>query len=95
MAVFYDERYATHPGDAKNYDTTRLRNEYLVEKVMVPGEIHLSYSQYDRYMVGGAVPTLVTLKLDTIDPLKSAFFCERREVGVINVVGGKGGNCDG
>lgn len=89
MAVIYDERYATHPLDAKNYDTTRLRKEYLVEKVMVPGEIHLSYSQYDRYMVGGAVPTGEALKLESIDPLKAEFFCERRELGIINV-GGKG-----
>lgn len=89
MTTFFEERYATHPDDAKNYDSSRLRNEYLIEKVMVPGQIHLTYSQYDRYMVGGAVPQSVPLKLETIDPLKSGYFCERREVGTINV-GGKG-----
>jgi 4-deoxy-L-threo-5-hexosulose-uronate ketol-isomerase len=89
MATFYEERYATHPGDAKNYDTSRLRKEYLIEKIMIPGEIHLTYSQYDRYIVGGAVPKNIPLKLESIDPLKSDFFCERRELGIINV-GGKG-----
>jgi 4-deoxy-L-threo-5-hexosulose-uronate ketol-isomerase len=89
MATFYEERYANHPGDAKNYDTSRLRKEYLIEKIMIPGEIHLTYSQYDRYIVGGAVPENIPLKLESIDPLKSDFFCERRELGIINV-GGKG-----
>lgn len=89
MAVFFEERYAAHPDDAKNYDTSRLRKEFLVENVMIDGEIHLTYSQYDRYIVGGAVPKSVALKLESIDPLKSEFFCERRELGIINV-GGKG-----
>jgi 4-deoxy-L-threo-5-hexosulose-uronate ketol-isomerase len=89
MSTFFEERFATHPADAINYDTARLRKEYLIENVMVAGEIHLTYSQYDRYMVGGAVPKSVALKLEPIDPLKAGFFCERREVGLINV-GGKG-----
>jgi 4-deoxy-L-threo-5-hexosulose-uronate ketol-isomerase len=89
MALIFEERFATHPDDAKNYDTTRLRKEYLIEKVMVSGEIRLTYSQYDRYIVGGAVPQHSPLKLDSIDPLKSSYFCERREIGIINV-GGKG-----
>jgi len=89
MATFFEERYATHPDDAKNYDSSRLRNEYLIENVMIAGQIHLTYSQYDRYIVGGAVPQSTPLKLESIDPLKSGYFCERREVGVINV-GGKG-----
>jgi 4-deoxy-L-threo-5-hexosulose-uronate ketol-isomerase len=89
MALIFEERFATHPDDAKNYDTTRLRKEFLIEKVMATGEIHLTYSQYDRYIVGGAVPQHASLKLESIDPLKSTFFCERREIGIINV-GGKG-----
>jgi len=89
MAVFFEERYASHPDDAKSYDTSRLRKEFLIENVMIDGEIHLTYSQYDRYIVGGAVPKSAALKLDTIDPLKSEYFCERRELGIINV-GGKG-----
>lgn len=89
MATFFEERYAANPDDAKNYDTSRLRKEFLIENVMINGEIHLTYSQYDRYIVGGAVPQSIALKLDSIDPLKAGFFCERRELGIINV-GGKG-----
>ena len=30
MKTNYEIRYASHPEDAKNYDTARLRKEHLV-----------------------------------------------------------------
>jgi 4-deoxy-L-threo-5-hexosulose-uronate ketol-isomerase len=87
MAIIYEERYAYHPDDFKHYDTERIRKEFLVEKVMDPGNIRLVYSQIERYIVGGAVPLSEPLKLDPIDPLKAKYFCERRELGIINVAG--------
>jgi len=86
MAINYEVRFSNHPVDAKQYGTERLRSEFLVETLMVPGEINMVYSMNDRYIVGGAVPDTV-LELTTIDPLKSEFFCDRREVGIINVGG--------
>jgi 4-deoxy-L-threo-5-hexosulose-uronate ketol-isomerase len=80
-------RYASHPSDAKGYDTGRLRNEFLIERVFIPGEITLVYSLYDRYMVGGAMPVEGDLKLETADELKSEQFLDRREMGIINVGG--------
>nr|WP_319397746.1 5-dehydro-4-deoxy-D-glucuronate isomerase [uncultured Carboxylicivirga sp.] len=80
-------RYAVHPEDAKSYGTDRLRKEFLIEKVMVPGEINLVYSMYDRYIVGGAVPTDKPIELGTYDELKAEFFLNRREMGIINVGG--------
>jgi len=88
MAIHYEVRFSNHPEDAKQYGTEKLRKEFLVSTVMVPGEIHLVYSMNDRFIVGGAVP-LDPLELTTIDPLKSEHFCDRRELGIINV-GGKG-----
>jgi 4-deoxy-L-threo-5-hexosulose-uronate ketol-isomerase len=87
MNIVFEERYATHPEDAKNYDTTRLRKEYLIGNVMVADQISLTYSQYDRYIVGGAVPANGSLALEPIAPLKAGYFCERREIGIINVGG--------
>ena len=87
MSTNFEERYATHPNDAKNYDTSRLRKEYLIENVMIDDQINLTYSQYDRFIVGGAVPVSQSLTLDPIDPLKAEYFCERRELGIINVGG--------
>jgi 4-deoxy-L-threo-5-hexosulose-uronate ketol-isomerase len=84
--INYEVRFSNHPQDAKHYDTERLRKEFLVETLMVPGEINLVYSMNDRYIVGGAVP-VTELELTAIDPLKSEHFCDRRELGIINVGG--------
>ena len=87
MATIYEERYSYHPEDFKSYDTERIRKEFLIEKVMEAGNIRLVYSLAERYIVGGAVPVNSDLILETIDPLKAEYFCQRREVGVINVAG--------
>ena len=80
-------RYAAHPEDVKNYDTGKLRCEFLVEGVFIEDEISLVYSMYDRYIVGGIMPVHKSLKLETVDELKSQQFLERREIGIINVGG--------
>ena len=80
-------RYAAHPMDVKNYDTGKLRKEFLIEKIFMPDEICLVYSMYDRYMVGGAMPVTKPLKLETVDDLKAPDFLDRREMGIINVGG--------
>lgn len=87
MTVKSDLRYAVHPEDFKKYDTERIRKEFLVENVMVDDQISLTYSQYDRYIVGGAVPVAKALALDPIDELKAEYFLQRREMGIINVGG--------
>ncbi|MGF1558248.1 MAG: 5-dehydro-4-deoxy-D-glucuronate isomerase [Flavobacteriaceae bacterium] len=89
MALNYETRYASSPEAIKHYDTEQLRDEFLIPNLMVEGEMNLTYSHYDRYIAGGAVPKTKALKLESIDPLKAAFFLERREIGIINV-GGNG-----
>jgi len=49
-------RYASHPADAKSYDTERIRKEFLISKIFEADEISLVYSMYDRNIVGGAMP---------------------------------------
>jgi 4-deoxy-L-threo-5-hexosulose-uronate ketol-isomerase len=80
-------RYAVHPADFKNYDTMKLRKEFLIENIFIPDQISLVYSMYDRYIVGGAMPVGKALILDTADDLKADYFLERRELGIINVGG--------
>ena len=82
-----EERYACHPADFKSYDTSRIREEFLIPTLFEADEIYLYYSLYDRYIVGGAMPVGRSLPLETFDSLKAAFFLERRELGVINVGG--------
>lgn len=83
----YTIRYATHPRDFVSYDTSRIRDEFLVSNIFTPDEINLVYSMYDRYIVGGALPVNKAIVLETIDPIKADFFLHRREMGVINVGG--------
>lgn len=84
-----DFRYATNPVDARRYGTNELREHFLIENLFVSGQINLTYSMYDRYIVGGAMPAKENVKLETIPYLKSDYFLERRELGIINV-GDKG-----
>jgi 4-deoxy-L-threo-5-hexosulose-uronate ketol-isomerase len=85
----YTERYAVHPADFKNYDTQRIREEFLMPDLFEADDINLVYSLYDRYIVGGILPVSKVLKLETFDSLKAPYFLERRELGIINV-GGNG-----
>ena len=78
---------ACHPDDVKHYDTERLRSAFLMEKVMSPDEINLTYTMYDRLVYGGAMPVTKALDLETFPELKAANFLDRRELGVINVGG--------
>ena len=87
MKTNYEIRYAAHPEDAKHYDTTRIRRDFLIERVFTPDEVNMVYSMYDRMVVGGAQPVGEVLRLEAIDPLKAPFFTTRREVGIFNVGG--------
>ncbi len=82
-------RYAHHPEDVKNYTTEKLRDHFLIPTLFEEDTIKLVYTMYDRYIVGGVFPVNGPLTLETIDELKSTYFLERRELGIINV-GGKG-----
>ncbi len=86
MKVNYETRYASSPQAVKAYDTTQLRDEFLINNLMQEDQLVLVYTHYDRYMAGSAVP-LSPIKLETIAPLKANYFLERREIGIINVGG--------
>ena len=80
---------ACHPRDVETYDTQRLRDNFVMEKVLVADEINLTYSMYDRFIYGGAMPVSKELTLETIDELKAPYFLFSRELGIINI-GGEG-----
>lgn len=82
-------RYASDPTTVQAYNTTELRDTFLIDTVMQKDSIEWTYSHYDRYMVAGTVPIQTTVQLDTVDQLKSDYFLERRELGIINT-GGSG-----
>ncbi len=80
-------RTASSPRDVKHYTTERLREEFLIQNLFVPGEIKLVYSHIDRIITGAAVPTKA-LKLVAGNELRADYFLQRREMGVINIGGG-------
>ncbi len=81
--------YSTHPSDFKKYDTAEIRAKYLMDNLFELGEVVLNYSFDDRIIVGSVVPTVNELELGVVEELKSDYFLERRELGMINI-GGSG-----
>ncbi len=77
------------PNEFKTMNTMQLRSQFLVDGLMVENEVKTCYTMYDRMILGCAYPISKTLTLDTDNSLKSAYFLERREIGIINV-GGSG-----
>lgn len=80
-------RTASSPRDVKHYTTDRLREEFLIQNLFVPGEIKLVYSHIDRIITGAAVPVSAPIKLTAGDELRADYFLQRREMGVINIGG--------
>ena len=83
MRITIEERWGSHPNDVKHYDTAKLRKEFLVEKLFGNDEVTMVYTHNDRLIIGGALPVKEDLKLETVDLVRSEYFCERREVGII------------
>ena len=81
-------RAAASPKDVKVYTTERLREEFHISDLFVPGEIKLVYSHIDRIITGAVVP-IKPITLTSGDELRAEYFLLRREMGVINI-GGKG-----
>lgn len=80
-------RTAASPRDVKHYTTDRLREEFLIQNLFIPGEIKLVYSHIDRIITGSATPTTEPLTLTAGAELRAEYFCQRRELGVINIGG--------
>ena len=65
--------------------TDELRASFLVQGLFQPGKVNLRHIDLDRVVLGGAVPTTAPLRLEAPPELLAEFFCERRELGVLNI----------
>jgi 4-deoxy-L-threo-5-hexosulose-uronate ketol-isomerase len=83
MKTTVEERWGTHPDDVRRYDTAKLRKEFLVEKLFASDEILMVYTHNDRLIIGGALPVSEELNLEPVNLIRSEFFCERRELGIV------------
>lgn len=79
-------RYSPDPNGFKKLTTEELRKTFLIEELFQVNEIPMVYSDVDRSITGSAVPVGQTLKLtSTKKEMAAEYFCERREIGIINI----------
>jgi 4-deoxy-L-threo-5-hexosulose-uronate ketol-isomerase len=88
-------RYAEHPDDMKNYNTQKLREHFLFDKVFIKNEISLCYTHTDRVVFGGAHPVDQKLRLEGGKEFATDVFLERRELGIICIAGAGSIGADG
>lgn len=81
--------YALGQNEVKQLDTAGIRENFLCQNLMQDDALTFYYTHYDRVMVGGVKPIIKNIKLETYPELRSEYFLERREIGIINV-GGSG-----
>jgi 4-deoxy-L-threo-5-hexosulose-uronate ketol-isomerase len=80
-------RRMPRPRDVSGMSTPELRETFLIESIFTPGQITGTFTDLDRLVVGGAMPTDKPVELPNHKETGRAFFLERRELGAINVGG--------
>lgn len=80
-------RYVADPIRFQTMSSNEIRESFLVEKLFQAGEIYLLYCEVDRAIIGSAVPGKKKLTLSASKELAADYFCERRELGVLNIGG--------
>ncbi|MFD1984222.1 5-dehydro-4-deoxy-D-glucuronate isomerase [Mesorhizobium newzealandense] len=83
----YTSRFAIDPVAAAAMGTDELRHNFHIEDLFQPGRISLTYTHYDRMIVGGAVPVATPLPLEAIKPTGTKDFLDRRELIAVNIGG--------
>lgn len=80
-----DVRYTADPVRFDRMSTEEVRESFLVDTLFRADSISMVYSSADRAIVGSAVPATRVLTLESAPELRAATFCERRELGVLNI----------
>jgi 4-deoxy-L-threo-5-hexosulose-uronate ketol-isomerase len=80
-----ESRYTADPIRYQRMTTAEVRQDFLIDNLFQPGQLQTVYVDIDRAIVGSAVPTSAPLVLASSKELAAEFFCERRELGVINL----------
>jgi 4-deoxy-L-threo-5-hexosulose-uronate ketol-isomerase len=88
-------RASTDPAGLRRMTAGDIRDTFVIGDLFRPGELAMTYVEVDRAVVGSAVPLDLPLTLATNRRLASHYFCERREVGVINIGGAGWVSLDG
>ena len=78
-------RYSPDPSRFCRMTTQEVRDSFLVESLFRPDEMEFIYSDVDRAITGSAVPVKKALTLGSAPQLRAEYFCQRRELGVLNI----------
>jgi len=90
-----EKRYAEHHEDVKFYDTCKMRDHFLFDKVFIKDDISLCYTHTDRVVFGGAHPVAKKLQLKGGKDFGSDVFLDRRELGIICIANSGAITADG
>jgi 4-deoxy-L-threo-5-hexosulose-uronate ketol-isomerase len=82
-----DVLYTADPVRCSQMTSEELRRSFLVADLFGADTIRLVYSDVDRAIIGSAVPVSGPLALEAAAELRAETFCQRRELGVLNVGG--------
>lgn len=82
-----DIRYPTHPEDFRHFHTARIRKEFHIAAMFVPGETRMVYSHFDRMIIVGIMPEAEAVQLEADPYQMTSHFLHRREAGIINIGG--------
>jgi 4-deoxy-L-threo-5-hexosulose-uronate ketol-isomerase len=82
-----DVRYSADPVRCERMSSEEVRQSFLVDTLFGADRISMVYSDVDRAIVGSAVPATTSLSLESAPELRAETFCERRELGVLNIGG--------
>ncbi|MFZ4475732.1 MAG: 5-dehydro-4-deoxy-D-glucuronate isomerase [Saprospiraceae bacterium] len=85
----------TGPNEVKTMNTAQLRAQFLLPDLVQKDALALAYTMYDRMVLGCAFPVNNSVQLENYDALKSQYFLERREIGIINIGGSGSVHADG
>jgi 4-deoxy-L-threo-5-hexosulose-uronate ketol-isomerase len=80
-------RRTPRPQDVVGMSTQQMRDTFQITNLFVPGEISGYFTDLDRLVVGGVMPTDKPVELANHRETGRAFFLERRELGAINIGG--------
>jgi 4-deoxy-L-threo-5-hexosulose-uronate ketol-isomerase len=87
MSTDYTSRFAIDPAAAAAMGTDELRHNFHIGNLFQHDRINLTYTHYDRMIVGGAMPAGRALTLEAIKPTGTKSFLDRRELVAVNVGG--------
>lgn len=88
-------RHATHPEQVRGFDTQALRERYLVEGLFADDAANAVYTHHDRVVLIGVKPVTQEVALPTFPEIRSSFFFEHREAGIVNIGGAGTVSVDG